>query len=183
MNEFQIKIDKLSGNGLEVVASLANLNISFENNALLVDLKIDKKSNDQRIGEIHDRLQLRANNGKKIKVVHPDGSPSMILARDAQGKIIQRVITPPQPIYEAMKDEEGKPIVDDSGKAIMELIGHSLPELEDVYVQETIGEFEFWKKRYQALVNELLKAIVRKFEGGEEVVYVREEDRSLEKIA
>lgn len=180
--DLKIKIDQLSGNGLDIFATLANLNISFENEALFVDLKIDKNSIDPRIGQLQDRLQLRANNGQRIKVVNPDSSPSMILAKDTQGNPIQRVITPPQPIYKEMKDENGQPLTDDKGnpmvdgdgKPIMELAGHTLPVLEDVYVQETIGEFDMWKLKYQALVQELLGAITRNFDGNaQQQVYVK----------
>jgi len=184
MSEFKIKIDQLSGNGVDIFATLANMHVSFENNSLFIDLKIDKSSNDPRIGEIQDRIQLKANNGEKVKVVLPDGSPSMILAKDRQGNPIQRVVTPSQPIYEEMTDEngapltdaEGNPMVDGDGNPIMELVGHTDPVLEDVYIQETIGEFDMWKIKYQALVQEILEAVVRNFDdGAEEVVFVREE--------
>lgn len=180
--ELVIKIEQLSGNGLDIFATLANLNISFENEALFVDLKIDKNSTDPRIGQLQDRLQLTASNGERIKVVNQDGSPSMILATDTKGNPIERVITPPEPIYEEMKSQDGEPLkdgegnlmVDQDGKPIMELVGHTLPVLEDVYVQETIGEFEFWKIRYQALVQELLFAITRNFDSNaQEILYVK----------
>ena len=168
----QISIATISDDQVSVKATLVNLHVDFENECILINLNLIKESTHQVIGTVTEPKTRFANNQLRVKVLNPDGSPSMIPVLDADKNPIMYEVSPAQPIYEEarnpdgsiMLDDDGIEMLDENGQPIMRLVGHTDPVLAPLMEQETIGQFEYWRIKYKPLIDDIKQSALAAFD-------------------